>query len=304
MIAIPDELSRAADSFRQWALNQWLEAEDEKILGPLYHYTDANGLKGIIETQEIWLTSHRYLKDPSELIFGIEEAQKAIEIVAAERSGYVKVFWDKMAELHKIEYITQELEYLLASFSYDRNNLGQWRAYASNGCGFALGLSPQLFLDDQEIAVSPIRYGRPRARERHYSFIKKAADILEYTVMGREDLMQDEAVTHYVKHVMAFGTLFVCATSKHEAYDNEREVRLLKLGVRTRFNIETRVRNGELVAFVRHRIPLRSGSIVEIVVGPSAGLDAEHAVRSLLNSAHIDPTSVPICRSDIPYRGV
>jgi hypothetical protein len=64
----------------------------------------------------------------------------------------------------------------------------------------------------------------------------------------------------------------------------------MMLGLRSKLKpyIETRVKNGELVVFVRHTMPIKEPrSIVEVVVGPSAGADAEHAVRSLLNSAGI-----------------
>jgi hypothetical protein len=319
MVAIPDKLLEATALFNHWAADQMHQAEQEKkISDPLYHYTDANGLKGIIEKREIWFTSHRYLNDPTELSFGIDAAHEAIATVSEKRSDRVKFFCSMLADLLNVGNMTQTLEYLLASFSYERNDLGQWRAYASDGRGFALGLAPHLFAVEEEkpdqkpnekIGVYPIEYGRARARERHYEIIKKAADIFEHTVNKHEDLMQDEIALaftdNYVKHVMAGATIFVSLTSKHEAYQHEREVRLMMLGVRSKFEpyIETRVRNDELVAFVRHPMPLikEPGSIVEIVTGPCVGVDAEHAVRSLLNSAGIDP-SVPIRPSGIPYR--
>src|SRR6516165_3721803 len=69
MVAIPPPLLTAAALFRAWAADRLLRAQEaQKILEPLYHYTDAGGLKGIIESQQIWFTSHRYLNDPSELI--------------------------------------------------------------------------------------------------------------------------------------------------------------------------------------------------------------------------------------------
>jgi DUF2971 family protein len=215
--------------------------------------------------------------------------------------------------------ITNELEYFIAGFSYERNDLGQWRAYGCNGRGFALGLAPRLFAVEEEkpgmkwnekIGVYPVEYGSARAQERHSEIVKKAADIFEDTVNKHTHLLQDNAVAlaftdDYIREVMAGGLIFVCATSKHEAYQHEREVRLMMLGLRTKFEpyIETRVRNDELVAFVRHPMPLikEPGSIVELVMGPCVGIDAEDAVRGLFNSAGI-VHSVPIRPSGIPYR--
>jgi hypothetical protein len=162
---------------------------------------------------------------------------------------------------------------------------------------------------NEKIGVYPVEYGSARAQKRHSEIIKKAAGIFEDTVNRHTQLLQDNAVAlvftdNYIREVMV-QLIFVCVTSKHEAYEHEREVRLMMLGLRTKFEpfIETRVRNDELIAFVRHPMPLikEPGSIFEIVMGPCVGIDAEDAVRSLLKSAGI-VHSVPINPSRIPYR--
>jgi len=59
-----------------------MEYEFQKNLTPapdlLYHYTDANGLLGILESKEIFLTQSDYLNDSSELIHGWEITKKII----------------------------------------------------------------------------------------------------------------------------------------------------------------------------------------------------------------------------------
>jgi hypothetical protein len=293
------------------------EQEDKNITQPLYHYTDATGLKGIVEKKEVWFTSHRYMNDPSEISFGIDAAHKAIKQVPVQ--GLAQIFLNTLAAMLNVQAITQDLEYFLAGFSYARDDLGQWRAYGCNGRGFALGLAPKLFavVDEtsgmkitEKIAVHPVEYGMKTAIERHSQVIKKAVDIFSDVVAKHSALLQDKDLTsrfisNYIGEVFTGALLFVCLTSKHEAYEHEREVRLMMLGLRNKFEpfIETRVRNDELVAFVRHPMPSikEPESIVEIVMGPFVGLDAEHAVRSLLSSAKC-PRSVPINRSSIPYR--
>jgi Protein of unknown function (DUF2971) len=317
MVNIPRELLEAAGQFRLWATDlMHSEQEDKKITQPLYHYTDATGLKGIIEKEEIWFTSHRYMNDPSEISFGIDAAHKAIKRVPTH-GWLTQIFLDTLADGLNVQTI--DLEYFLAGFSYARDDLGQWRAYGCNGRGFALGLAPKLFavVDEtsgmkitEKIAVHPVEYGMKTAIERHSQVIKKAVDIFSDVVAKHSALLQDKDLTsrfisNYIGEIFTGALLFVCLTSKHEAYEHEREVRLMMLGLRNKFEpfIETRVRNDELVAFVRHPMPSikEPESIVEIVMGPFVGLDAEHAVRSLLSSAKC-PRSVPINRSSIPYR--
>ena len=43
----------------------------DAITAPLYHYTDARGLEGIITAQQVWFTHYQHLNDPSEMEFGL-----------------------------------------------------------------------------------------------------------------------------------------------------------------------------------------------------------------------------------------
>ena len=75
-IPFPPVLSAAVAEFVQWSTQQ-LKAQDAatRITQPLYHYTNAGGLRGIIESQKIWFTSYPYLNDPSELTYGMNIAR-------------------------------------------------------------------------------------------------------------------------------------------------------------------------------------------------------------------------------------
>ena len=62
-------------------VNADLEArESTKIISnQLYLYTNNNGVKGIIESQQIWFTHHKHLNDPGELRFGMNVARSLSE---------------------------------------------------------------------------------------------------------------------------------------------------------------------------------------------------------------------------------
>ena len=66
-------------------------------------------------------------------------------------------------------------------------------------------------------------------------------------------------------------------------------------------HVDTRARGDRIIPFIKHHMPLQSkGSIVELLVGPSASAGAEDAVASLLRSVGI--ADVMPVRSKIPYR--
>ena len=47
----------------------------------IYHYTDLNGLLGILESKELWATDVRYLNDASEATFGEERLRKLVALI-------------------------------------------------------------------------------------------------------------------------------------------------------------------------------------------------------------------------------
>jgi hypothetical protein len=95
---------------------------------PLFHYTDANGLLGILECQRLRATDARYLNDPVELEYGRELFREVLrryqiheEVVAAASLGIVRG------------------QAYLACFSEKGDLLSQWRAYANDGLGYSIG---------------------------------------------------------------------------------------------------------------------------------------------------------------------
>jgi hypothetical protein len=91
---LPPNLAAGVDEFKNWSQNQLLtEEKATKITEPLYHYTDAGGLRGIVESQKIWFTSYLHLSDPSELIYGMDIVHRLLnEIGEGAHDGLVRRF--------------------------------------------------------------------------------------------------------------------------------------------------------------------------------------------------------------------
>jgi hypothetical protein len=122
------------------------------------------------------------------------------------------------------------------------------------------------------------------------------------------DIMRDRSVwlpfLRCMAEALMVQLLFNSLVIKHEAYQNEREVRLFILGEHEKLkrHISTRVRQDGIVPFIKSPFPLQTdGSIVEIFVGPSASENAEDGVRVLVRQFYKAPNSIAR-RSSIPYR--
>ena len=109
----------------------------DAVTVPLYHYTDARGLEGIITAQQIWFTHYQQLNDPTELEFGMTVAKAVLAEVGGRTGGPVKIFCEMMDDLFSIDNLRAPLEVYIASFSRNGDDLRQWQVYAANGRGFA-----------------------------------------------------------------------------------------------------------------------------------------------------------------------
>lgn len=315
---LPPVLQEAIIKFCGWAKQQMQEEQDAgTISAPLYHYTNGQGLKGILECGRVWFTDYRHLNDPSELTHGIDMAHDVARELGSGADGRVRLFLECFADMFRHDNFAGLLEFFIASFSRARDDLGQWRAYADNGRGYAIGFAPRMFRIGEAPAdrlpefVGPVHYKIDEVCGRHSAALEQAAAIFLETVAANADLVSDRAIgipfmQEFAREVIAQPLIWNCLTSKHPAYDHEQEVRLFIMGTPERLgpHLTTRLRGSEIVPYIAHPMQLReSDHIAEIVVGPAAPADAERALRTLLGSLGLDPR-IEVGRSDIPYRAL
>ncbi len=116
--------------------------------GILYHYTDARGLHGIIQSKQIWATSYRFMSDAREFEYGFDLISKVYPSVdISDPRSLPPDFAEKLQESNFAELIRNWKKVynfdglFLASFSADGDSLGQWRGYAGLHSGYSLGFS-------------------------------------------------------------------------------------------------------------------------------------------------------------------
>lgn len=118
------------------------------------------------------------------------------------------------------------LEFFVASFSRARNDLGQWRTYADNGRGFAIGFAPAVFTIGElkphllPEFVGPVRYEIAEVRARHMAALEQAAAIFLDAVNVNADLVRDKSVgipfmQEFAREIIAQPLNWNCLTSKH-----------------------------------------------------------------------------------------
>lgn len=298
--------------FSEWWRQEQLAADrSDSITEPLYHYTNAAGLAGILASQEIWFTSISHLNDPSELKYGIETAIAVLREESALANGPVRLMCQKM-DLVLAADLSSSFGFYTASFSRNGDDLGQWRAYGDNGAGCALGLAPHLFHrkeaageePHQKIFLSSMNYDVNVLRARIRDAIRRAISVVSRGQTLVRDQIEGREFLKKVSVELSIVLLWHSLTSKHPAYKHEDEVRLMIVGEVENLKpyVEMRTRGAEIVPFIRSPMMLRGdGNIKEIVVGPTAKATASDDIKNLLVSYEINTGEI-VRKSDIPYR--
>lgn len=128
-------LKEALDAFNEkW----WLNVHSYHDNLRLFHYTNLDGLMGILNNRSLWCSHIRTLNDPSELQYGKN-------LVLSYIDKYLKNNNDKeiIDLLEHLKLLINGFEFMfhafVGCFCKEDNVLSQWRNYSANGGGYSLG---------------------------------------------------------------------------------------------------------------------------------------------------------------------
>jgi len=288
----------------------WLSKFYKGQPNKLFHYTNAHGFHGIMDSGEIFATHISYLNDSSEYVHLIDIMRRAIDLLKTDTP-----------DIHQTEPIRTVVNYLdsfssehipqvyVTCFSSEENDLGQWRAYSGGEGGVALGFRPenlivaagikganlyQVVYDDNlkiQLVMSILRFGMQE--------YKRVAEDVE---SARKTEYLDQWLIEFV-----YWVAMLAPTLKHQAFQQEKEWRLI-----TRADYKTKI---ELVPTsagfkLRIRLPLRAAMehpidtrmpVSEVWIGPSPNTQLINQALDLYLKRK-GMTGVEIKRALIPLR--
>jgi hypothetical protein len=283
----------------------------------LYHYTDARGLLGIIESRALWATDFRYLNDGKELLYPYEPLLHELEgyefpLLAAVKSRLDQICMGRAADPTGGVFV--------ACLSATHDEPGQWLRLGGDGGGYALRLNVEM-LSATALYPATSDHGRLRMRlrtgPREVGYGDEWRDLeverMAGTLAGGSGRAPSSDI---VPQELAASLLDDLALIKHDAFGAEQEWRLVVHALeRTmlRHNSRTVADSVTATADVRIR-PTTSGvlapyvpisfepqALVEVIVGPTAMPQLQQAsVEKLLMYSGFGHTRVSV--SQIPYR--
>jgi len=279
----------------------------------IFHYTDDVGLRGILEHGTLWLTDIFSLNDPSELRHGINLTLQAIESLEGKVDS-IDLFLKSFRSIVD-QGLVDVTNFFVCSFSHNGDELGQWRAYANNGKGYAIGFNAAVLEQDfgktsqankWGCSTFPITYND----EELLGFQKKIVEVIAPHINNLKHLKLNEAEgIPYIKSLMirlALGCINLSILFKHPAYRNEEEYRFLQLHRADDLleGIKIRSRPNKLVRYMEYQwSSLASEALQEIIIGPAASpMEARQYISECLKIYLPAKKGISIRQSNIPYR--
>lgn len=293
-----------------------MQSDLDKAPDGLWHYTDAGGLQGILDKEELWASDTRFLNDATEINYGLEVAEEAVEVAA--RSGRWKTSTSHFLQrvmasdgANLTGLLRARSEVYVACLCEKGDLLSQWRAYAGRDTagGYALQFRHRApvtgwidHLGREKLQLQRVIYDRDEQLAAFSSLIELLAPVYD---VDHSERRMDAVAKNLIDGVLEFATF-----CKHPSFREEREWRVVyeRSSDVKPLKVRHRISRGLFVPYVALELPAAVGAmaghlpITEVRCGPSPEPELKQdGVNRLLRSSKTFK-HVEVSGSDSPLR--
>lgn len=284
----------------------------------IFHYTNSNGLIGILDENKIRSTHVTCVNDNKEYRHFtdiiINNIERRCDI---ENDINYKVFYNKALDfLKKRDYDSEDI--FISCFSIEQDDLNQWRAYGGGECGYAIGFNYKELKDpvikrNSECAclIGMALYDRVT----HNDFVEKLLNLMINHVKKLKidfPIEFEESVTELIEYVYYFMGPF-SALIKHHKFEQEKEFRIATTIKKDEYNELGFVQKNTLLSryfsldIWKDKSERKRLSITKIIIGPSpqqkiSKISVERLLGTLGSKHGFSPCSIKVILSEVPYR--
>ena len=260
----------------------------------IYHYTDLNGLKGIIESGSLWATHFSFLNDSNELTHGMNCLENALQYLREDFNPKTLKFIEQALthfRMHRAAHVYN------LSFCLEPDLLSQWRGYGSSQ-GVCLEF------DDDELVAS-LKLTQNQVFKNRVIYTKENS-----TVEARNEILAffnapkvQSAISQDAMYELGYAAELAHSLPpffKNDGFKEEQEFRMVILPDRPFEGVNFRVSNNGLVPYLileaKEKLPLKS-----IRIGPRSNrsMMMEGISFLLQNKGY---TSTQILFTETPFR--
>ncbi|WP_028304422.1 DUF2971 domain-containing protein [Oceanospirillum maris] len=289
----------------------------------LYHYTSIGGLKGMLDSQSLWMTDINYLND----------SEEGKDFIAHINNFLCQSDFEQIVEKSKLWSLIKDLDFIRSaiiefaspdffdeakldsysiSFSAKPDLLSQWRGYCPPEGGLCLGFSGLESIssisgyegddnsDEYYIYHSSCLYGEHEKNAATINFINSYLDLI-YNIYLRG--VNDRKYKPNIDEMFEIFTFYFnnLTIFKNKHFMEESEFRIIANCKREIVNPNFREKMNILIPYIK--LNFNTENLKRIIIGPCADQAlAEQSLQRFLGSFGSDFEHVKIECSDIPYR--
>jgi DUF2971 family protein len=281
----------------------------------IYHYCSATTLQAIVTTRTIRFSDLNMLNDASEALWAYTVFEEAATRLLNRKGVPSSMPSIDLAFINAIDEIISPVQLIahpfVACFSLEGDMLGQWRAYADDGRGFALGFNARILQKQLPARFLRVIYDRERQ-------VTEMMQAIVATYLRQRDGVER---AEFFEDCIWLATFMIAF--KHPAFQDEREIRAVRVmnvepnGNLLKFSnpggtinenvkvegssVSFQVRDNHLVAYADSTFlyPGTDSPLVELVLGPK-----NHSAPGNLSLflGGLGYRNISLRQSDAPYR--
>lgn len=279
-------------------MEQWGEQVRRELAGlitekpsrVIYHYTDAQGLLGMINSGHVWATHVSRLNDSTEYELGLSIVTNFIR---NNLKGSSKSLIEKAVSQ------LQSVDTYISCYSANPNLLSQWRAYSGQGTGYCIGFKTgeMATIDDRIPLLEKVIYSKDAAETILSRLLDRVNEFLNKNDFG-------EIEVGYILGMLEACFNNIACIIKHSSFEEENEYRQIYQPSTSARTLEIKYREGrfgltpyvEVEFLEKGKLPVES-----VMIGPCR--DPESETQSLrLMLSQLGYEQVNVINSEIPLR--
>ena len=279
-------------------MEQWADSLREDLVSlitdkpssTIYHYTDVNGLIGILTSGCIRATHVNRLNDASENKHGFELVREHVRKNTPEASS--PLFQRVLSEF-------QSADTYVASYSTENDQLSQWREYTGSQVGYSLGFETNQMatIDDKLPSLEAVIYEENKVRILLDRLLEQVDDFFLNNSFG-------EVETGYALGTVSAMLNIIACITKHPKFEEENEYRHIYQPEKTGLKLSPFFKSGrfgltpyvEITFLTKNIVPLKS-----ITISPCQDFDLEkRELEIFLHNQGYE--NIEIIKSLIPLR--
>lgn len=250
----------------------------------MFHYTSVDTFLKLIESRVLWASDLSKMNDPDEFTTGISIIKRA----------FIDKFPQYQDWLNKNRFFgtTNQTLLLGCSFTYDSDNISQWRAYGDDGSGVSIGIDKNIL---NSFNTTLVLAGHCQEREVslfNFCDVIYSKDTLEQSVIKTLEAIDNFPLSINDDFDLSIKLLRLAYSYKSDFYSSENEVRAIFESSKNsdhytqstlQYNLKFRMSNYGLTPYRDLKLGNKNRtSIFKVILGPKCRLSVEDVKFMLL----------------------